>query len=144
MKLLSGYVLNLDRRGAIVDALTEQRPAPEAMETKRAALHSEIRTLEDEQPGSLLRLRSRATSRRWRERAGSRASAHAPLAELAALDRAEQLSTFDVKRIERELRQRLADWRDDGHVSACIAGPCQPGARVTSDRCRVEISQACD
>ena len=25
MKLLSGYVLNLDRRGAIVDALTELR-----------------------------------------------------------------------------------------------------------------------
>jgi hypothetical protein len=38
MKLLSGYVLNLDRRGAIVDALTKLRPAPEAMETKRAAL----------------------------------------------------------------------------------------------------------
>jgi hypothetical protein len=32
--------------------------------------------------------------------------------ELALLENADELSTFDLKRIERELRARLAEWRE--------------------------------
>jgi hypothetical protein len=41
--------------------------------------------------------------------------------ELALLDRAEELGSFDVKDIERELRARLASWRDRLDRQAPIA-----------------------
>ncbi len=98
--------------GAVADALAELRPDNEAIEGRRALLGDEIRKLEAEQAKFVAAIAIagdvEALAQALRDREHRRTHLRA---ELASLDAAERLSRVDVSRIERELRQRVADWR---------------------------------
>ena len=98
--------------GAIEDAIAELRPPRDTIDGKREALQTELRKL-DEQQGRYVAAIAQAgeidalvialkTCDQDRQRVQR---------ELAALDGMDRLSTFDVKRIERDLVNRLAEWR---------------------------------
>jgi predicted nucleic acid-binding Zn-ribbon protein len=83
------------------------------MERRRGALQAEIRKLEDEQAKFVAAIAVagdvEALAQALRDREQRRTHLRA---ELVKLERASQFKAFDVRRIERELRKRLADWRE--------------------------------
>jgi site-specific DNA recombinase len=111
---LSSYVLDPEIvEGAIADALIELRPSSAVMESRRGALQTEIRKLEEEQARFVAAIAIagdvEALAQALRDRERRRTHLRS---ELVNLDLAEQFDAFDVRRIERELRKRLADWRE--------------------------------
>jgi hypothetical protein len=102
--------------GAIQDAISELRPSAGAVLATRAALLADLRRVEDEQ-------------RRYSD-AIAMAGDVAVLAkallqqQIAALDSARRVSTFDVARIEKDLRGKLKD-----------CGRCYTGRRRSPGRC---------
>jgi site-specific DNA recombinase len=107
---------------AIVDALAELRPESDAVEKRRTTLQSEIRKLEEEQERFVAAIaiagNVEALARALQEREQRRAHLRS---DLDLLEQAEQMSCFDVKRIERELRKRLSDWRELLHRQTPVA-----------------------
>ena len=83
------------------------------MRKRRNAIHSEISRLKDEQARLVAAIAVagdvEALAQALREREARREELRA---ELSGLDRTEQFTAGDLKRIERELRQRVADWRE--------------------------------
>ena len=98
--------------GAIRDAVRELRPSREVAEATRAGLDAELRRVEQEKGRLVAAIATAgdvdtlATALQERDRAARRLKG-----ELIALDSAEQLSTFDVCRVERQLREKLGEWR---------------------------------
>ena len=110
---MSTYVLDPDIvEGAIADAIRELRPSPDTIEDKRQALQAELRGLDAKQLNYVAAIAKAgqvdALAAAMRECEQDRGRLQH---ELAALDGLDHLSTFDVKRIERDLRGRLAEWR---------------------------------
>ena len=111
---LSSYVLDPEIvEGAIADALAELRPSSDVMERRRGVLQTEIRKLEEEQARFVAAIAIagdvEALAQALRDREQRRTHLRS---ELLKLEHAEQFNAFDVRRIERELRKRLADWRE--------------------------------
>jgi hypothetical protein len=111
---LSSYVLDPEIvEGALADALTELRPSSDVVERRRGALETEIRKLEDEQAKFVAAIaiagEVEALAQALRDREQRRTHLRS---ELIELERAEQFNALDIRRIERELRKRLADWRE--------------------------------
>ena len=98
--------------GAILDAVQELRPSHDTVEAKRAALGAELRRVEEEQARFVAAIAkvgdvdALATALKERDRDRARLRG-----ELAALDGMEELSSFDPRRIERDLRKKLDEWR---------------------------------
>ena len=98
--------------GAIVDAIAELRPSRDTVEMKRKALAAELRQVEQEQARIVAAIAAAgdvealavAITERERDRDRLRR-------ELAAMDALETLSGFDPRTVERDLRQKLAEWR---------------------------------
>ena len=96
-----------------MDAVAELRPSSEATAARRAVLQAELRRIEQEQgryaeaiatAGNVAALAAALQAREQQ-----RVHVHH---ELAMLDRARQhVSSFDVRRVEKDLRARLEDWR---------------------------------
>ena len=111
---LSSYVLDPEIvEGAIADALSELRPSSDIMERRRGAIQTEIRKLEEEQAKFVAAIAIAGDVEALAQALRDREQRRTPLrSELLKLERAEQFNAFDVRRIERELRKRLADWRE--------------------------------
>ena len=98
--------------GAILDAIAALRPSRATVETKRAALAVELGRVEQEQARFVAAIAAAgdvdalAVALKERERDRARLSR-----ELAALDTLEALAGFDPQTVERQLRQKLAEWR---------------------------------
>ena len=110
---LSEYILDPEIvEGAIVDAVRELRPSRDVTEARRVALLAEIRKLEIEQEryvaaiaatGKVEALARALTENEQRLGVLRR--------ELGTLEGVEHFAQFDLKRIERDLRKRLTEWR---------------------------------
>ena len=131
---VSDYVLDREIvEGAIVDAIRELRPSRDTVDAKRQVLQTEIRKLEDEQGRYVAAIAvagqvdTLAQALLENERLRTRLQG-----ELAALDGLDRLSTFDVKRVERDLRKRLTEWRRLLHRQTPLAR--QVLARVLDGR----------
>jgi hypothetical protein len=98
--------------GAIQDAIAELRPTRGSIEAKRDALLADLRRLQEQQAryvaaiGQAGEIAALADALKTCEHDRQRTQR-----ELAALDGLERLSGFDVKRIERDLVNRLTEWR---------------------------------
>jgi site-specific DNA recombinase len=110
---LATHVLDAEVvEGAIQDALAELRAPAATAEATRATLESDLKRVEQEQQRYAEAIASagdvavlvQALQVRERRRVDLRDA-------LAALDGQRRASSFDVKRIERDLRRRLDDWR---------------------------------
>jgi hypothetical protein len=86
---------------------------PDRGATTCAALQTEIRKLEDEPANVVAAIAIagdvEALAQAIRDREQRRTHLRA---ELIKLERAEQFNAFDIRRVERGLRKRLADWRE--------------------------------
>jgi hypothetical protein len=111
--------------GAIQDAISELRPSAGAVLATRAALLADLRRVEDEQrrysdaiamAGDVAVL-----AKALQEREPQRLRLQQ---QIAALDSARRVSTFDVARIEKDLRGKLKD-----------CGRCYTGRRRSPGRC---------
>jgi hypothetical protein len=104
------------------DVVIKLRPENDVTQKRRAGLEAEVRKLEDEQERFVAAIaiagNVQALARALHEREQRRSQIRS---ELALLDRAEELGSFDVRHIERELRARLADWRELLHRQVPIA-----------------------
>ena len=98
--------------GAIVDAVEELRPSRDTIETKRAAIDAELRKLEKEQAQyvAAISIAGQVDALARALQAGEQQRTRLQH-ELLALDQMERFSTFDVRRVERDLRERLEEWR---------------------------------
>jgi site-specific DNA recombinase len=110
---MSGYILDREIvEGAIMDAVQELRPSREAVETTRRHLLAEIRRLDDEQARYVSaiaiagQIEALAQALKTNEQQRTRLRQ-----DLAGLDRLSEMTTFDLKRIARDLRKRVEDWR---------------------------------
>jgi hypothetical protein len=98
--------------GAIRDAVEALRPDEGALKARRAALREELETIDAEQArvaeGIAAAGHVESLVASLREREQRRLRLHA---DLAALDGADHLATFDGPRVARELRCRVDEWR---------------------------------
>lgn len=110
---LSDYVLDREIvEGAIADAIQELRPSRDAVEARRADLQTKIKRLEEEQDRYVAAIaiagNVEALARSLQEREQQRTRLWD---ELSALDGLAHVSHFDARRIEKDLRGRLKEWR---------------------------------
>jgi DNA repair exonuclease SbcCD ATPase subunit len=97
---------------AIHNALAELQPSHEERDRRRTALQTEIRKLDEEQERLVAAISAagqidalaRALQQRERQKARL-------VAELAALGQVSRHSSTQATRLERELRERLTEWR---------------------------------
>jgi hypothetical protein len=111
---LRGHVLDpalLD--GAIADAVADLLPPASAIDAARERLRAELRTVEEEQ-GRLIDLAIAAgadvpvIARRLTDCETRRTQL---TSDLVRLDNREAVTRIDPRRIERDLRQRVTEWR---------------------------------
>jgi hypothetical protein len=98
--------------GAVEDVLAELQPAPETAETMRDALVRELGEVEQKQARMIDAIATAgdvaALAARLKEQEARRAQL---TRDLASFDERQKSMRVDPRRIERELRKRLADWR---------------------------------
>lgn len=108
--------------GAILDAVQELRPSRALVEAKRMSLQAEVRPVETDQEQYIALAAAAgqidALARKLRDTEQQRARL---LHELSALDNLAQLSQFDVRRIEGDLRRRVSEWREMLHRQKPVA-----------------------
>jgi chromosome segregation ATPase len=103
--------------GAIADAVQELRPARDTIEAKRESLQTDLRRLDEKQDRYVAaiaaagEIEALGTAMKTCEHDRRRCQR-----ELASLDSLAQLDTFDVRKVDRDLRKRLDEWR------RCCAG----------------------
>jgi hypothetical protein len=110
---LRDYVLRADIvEGAITDAVEALRPEADTLAARREELQAQARAVDEELARFVAaiaaggELASLVAAMRDRER--QRANLHR---QLAALDGLRDVSSLDVRRIERDLQARVKDWR---------------------------------
>jgi site-specific DNA recombinase len=108
------YVLDPEIvEGAIVDAIQELRPGRDTIEAKRQSLVADLARIETEQLRFVAAIAAAgemdALTRALKDSERTRARMQQ---ELAALDGLARLDTFDPRRVERDLRTRLDEWRE--------------------------------
>ena len=98
--------------GAVEDVLAELQPAPAAAEAMRDALERDLRDVEQAQARLIDAIATAgdvaALSARLKDQEARRAQL---TREMGAFDERQKSMRVDPRRIDRELRKRLTDWR---------------------------------
>jgi site-specific DNA recombinase len=110
---LRDYVLRPDIvEGAIMDAVAALRPSADVSEKQRARLTRELAKAKGEAANLAAAIARGGDMAPLLDALKARQADQARLQrELDGLDGLRQLTDFDVRKVERELRKRLADWR---------------------------------